>query len=342
MVNTNKKIFGVSIVATLVLATLVLALSGRSQTRSRRPVSPPPPDALSYLPASDAVMLIDVRRMLNETLPRILAGDKVKTAQANSEIDKFKSRTGVDPRAFDRVVLGARYTYPNATTTRLETVAIAHGTFDAKALAAAARLAASGKYREEKYRNATIMIVGINEQIKMLGLWNMKVNELAISALDTKTLAIGNLSTVRAAIDAGKRGRAANGALIALANRDPQAVVGFGANLPRELMANLNVGSDTIAKDANSIRQAYGSIGTTDTDVSLSLVARTDNAESAKSLSETVTGLKQLGAILIMRMAPPRKALAQSALDNFKITTRGNEVEIKTQVTAASLASVIK
>ena len=339
--NKHKRIFGVSIAATLVLATLALALSGRSQSRSPRAV-PPPPETLSYLPASDAVMLIDVRRMLNETLPRILAGDKVKMGQANSEIDKFKTRTGIDPRAFDRVVVGLRYVYPNATTTRLETIAIAHGTFDAKALAAAARLAANGKYREEKYRNATIMIVGINEQMKMLGLWNMKVNELAICALDTKTLAIGNISTVRTAIDAGKRGRAANGALIALASRDPQAVVGFGANLPRELMANLNVGNDTIAKDANSIRQAYGSIGTTDTDVSLSLFARTDNAESARSLGETVTGLKQLGAILIMRMAAPRKALAQSALDNLKITTRGNELEIKTQVTAASLASVIK
>ena len=341
MVNKNKKIFGVSIVATLVLATLALALSGRSQTRSPRAV-PPPPATLGYLPAADAVMLIDVRRMLNETLPRILAGDKDKTAQANAEIDKFKSRTGIDPRAFDRVVLGVRYVYPNATTTKLETIAIAHGTFDAKALAAAARLAANGKYREEKYRNATIMIVGINEQMKMLGLWSMKVNELAICALDTKTLAIGDVATVRAAIDAGKRGRAANGALISLASRDPQAVVGFGANLPRELMANLNVGNDTIAKDANSIRQAYGSIGTTDTDVSLSLFARTDNAESAKSLSETVTGLKQLAAIFVFRMAPPRKALAQSALDNLKITTRGNELEIKTQVTAASLASVIK
>jgi len=342
MVNKNKKIFGVSIVATLVLATLALALSGRSQTRSPRAVPPPPPATLGYLPAADAVMLIDVRRMLNETLPRILAGDKVKMGQANSEIDKFKSRTGIDPRAFDRVVLGVRYAYPNATTTKLETIAIAHGTFDAKALAAAARLAANGKYREEKYRNATIMIVGINEQMKMLGLWSMKVNELAICALDTKTLAIGDVATVRAAIDAGKRGRAANGALISLASRDPQAVVGFGANLPRELMANLNVGNDTIAKDANSIRQAYGSIGTTDTDVSLSLFARTDNAESAKSLSETVTGLKQLAAIFVFRMAPPRKALAQSALDNLKITTRGNELEIKTQVTAASLASVIK
>jgi hypothetical protein len=41
-------------------------------------------------------------------------------------------------------------------------------------------------------------------------------------------------------------------------------------------------------------------------------------------------------------MAPARKALAQSALDNLKITTRGVEVEIRTQVSAANLASVIK
>jgi hypothetical protein len=335
----NKKVLGSLIAVTIVLATLALTFNGRSQTRQAH--TSPQAEALSYLPASDAIMLIDVRRLLNETMPQILAGDKVKLAQANSEIDKFKSRTGIDPRAFDRVVLGIRYTYPTTNTTRLETVAIAHGTFDAKALAAAARLAANGKYREEKYRGATVMIIGVNDQMKVLGLWNMRVNELAISALDNKTLAIGNLSTVRAAIEAGKRGRA-NGELMALANRDPKAVVGFGANLPRELMANLNVGNDTLAKDANSIRQAYGSIGTTETDVSLSLVARTDNAESAKNLSDTVTGLKQLGGILIMRMAPPRKDLAQSALENLKITTRGSELEIKTQVAATNLASVIK
>ncbi len=280
----NKKVLGFSIAATLVAATLVLAslaLAFDARSQARSPRTSPPADALSYLPASDAVMLIDVRRLLNETMPQILGGDKEKLAQANAEIDKFKSRTGIDPRAFGRVVLGVRYTYPTAKTTKLETVAIAHGPFDAKALAAAARIAASGKYREEKYRGATIMIMSINDQMKVLGLWNMRVSELAICALDTKTLAIGSLSTVRAAIDAGKRGRA-NGELIALASRDPKAV------------------------------------------------------------SDTITGLKQLGAILIVRMAPARRALAQSALDNLKITTRGNELEIKTQVAAANLASVIK
>jgi hypothetical protein len=107
-------------------------------------------------------------------------------------------------------------------------------------------------------------------------------------------------------------------------------------------MSSIGLGNDTIAKDANSIRQVYGSIGSSETDVSLLLVARTDSAEAANNLNDTVTGLKQLGSFFIGRMAPTKKALAQAALDNLKVTTRGNELEIKTQVAAANLASVIK
>jgi hypothetical protein len=342
----NNKVLRPSIALAFVLVALLSGMGSGSASGSRGRASAtnsaPPANPLSYLPASDGIALIDVRRMLNETMPRIMAGDPAKLAQANAEIDKFKTRTGIDPRAFDRVVLGMRYTYPSAKVTKLETVAIAHGTFDAKALAAATRSAANGTYREEKYRGATIMIVTINDQMKLLGLWDIRFNELAVCALDVNSLAIGTLPNVRAAIDAGPKGGRANGDLLALAMRDPKAVIGFGANLPRELMTNLGVGNDTIAKDAGSIRQVYGNIGSTETDVSLLLVARTDSAEAANNLNDTVTGLKQLGGLVIGRLAPARKALAQSALDNLKITTRGTEVEIKTQVAAANLASVIK
>lgn len=337
----NKKVLGSSITLAFVLVALLSGFGSGSTARRSAAKFAPPADVLSYLPASDGIAIVDVRRLLNETMPRILAGDAAKLAQANAEIDKFKTRTGIDPRAFDRVVLGTHFTYPSPRVTRLETVAIARGTFDAKALTASARTAANGKYREEKYRGATISIIPVNDQMKLLGVWDMRINELAVCALDSTSLAIGSVTTVRAAIDAGKSGKA-SAELAALATRDPKAVIGFGANLPKELMTNLNVGNDTIAKDAGSIRQVYGSIGSTETDVSLMLVARTDSAEAASNLNDTVTGLKQLGGLFIGRMAPEKKALAQAALDNLKITTRGTELEIRTQVAAANLASVIK
>ena len=72
------------------------------------------------------------------------------------------------------------------------------------------------------------------------------------------------------------------------------------------------------------------------------MVARTDSADAAKNLGDTVEGLRQLGSMLIGRLADPRRALAESALNNLKVTARGMEVEIRTQVAAANLAALIK
>ena len=339
LVNKKSVASIVAIVSAITVLTLISSLTVGGQRRTT--TAPAAPNITSYLPASDAIVVVDVKRMLNETMPSILSSDQAKLDQSNAEIEKFKTKTGLDLRQFNRVAAGIRYSYPNATTTRLETVAIAHGTFDAKAVTASARAAGTGNSRQEQYRGLTITIINVNDQIKVLGLWNMRINELAICPLDSNSLALGTLATVKAAIDAGKAGRA-SGELIALAIKDPVAVIGFGANVTAELLAKLDVGNDTIAKDVSSIKQVYGSVGSTQNDVTMMMVARTDSADAAKNLSDTIEGLRQLGTIFIGRLAQPRKALAESALNNLKVTTRGTELEIRTQVAAANLAALIK
>ncbi len=329
------------IALTVFTALAIAALTSAITAQRTRPQTTPAASIGSYLPASDAVALIDVKRALSQTMPSILGSDPAKLAQANAEVDKFKTRTGIDLRSFDRLVVSVRYTYPSATATRLETVAIAHGPFDPKAVVASARQAATGRVRDEQYHGATITIINVNDQLKMFGMWDIKVDDLAICALDQNSLALGSPATVRTAIDAGKKGLAAAD-LIALAGRDANAVMGFGANLTPELLAKLDVGNDTLAKDVGSIKQAYGSIGSTQTDVTLMVVARTDSPQSATNLSDTVEGLRQLGGLFIGRLAQPRKALAEGALTNLKVTTRGSEIEIRTQVAAANLAALMK
>ena len=299
-------------------------------------------DIFSFVPASDGILVVDANRLLNETLPRVFAGDTAKLAHINSELDKFKTDTGIDPRAFDRVVVSARYTHPSPTMTKLEPVAIAQGKFDARAVTLAARLAGKGQVREEKYRGATIVVLTINDQMKLLGLWNMRVRDLAITALNANTVALGTPATVRTAIDAGKTARRDSVELVSLATRDRQAVLGFGANVPKALWSNLNLGTDAIAQAVGSIQQAYGSVGTTATDVSLTIVARTETPAASKNLGDTLTGLKQLAGLLVLRMNADKRALAQSAIANLTINARTNEVEIRTQVAAANLASVMK
>jgi len=331
------------IVSAITIITLIssLTVGGQRQKTTAPAASNAASNIASYLPPSDAIAVVDVKRMLNETMPSILGSDQAKLDQANAEIDKFKTKTGLDLRQFNRVAAGIRYSYPNATTTRLEMVAIAHGTFDATAVTASARAAATGKSRQEQYRGLTITIINVNDQIKLLGLWNMTINELAICPLDSNSLALGSLVNVKAAIDAGKAGRA-SAELIALATRDPGAVIGFGANVTSELLAKLDVGNDTIAKDVSSIKQVYGSVGSTQSDVTMMMVARTDSPDAAKNLGDTVEGLRQLGTIFVGRLAQPRRALAESALNNLKVTAHGTELEIRTQVAAANLAALIK
>jgi hypothetical protein len=335
----QRKFYSLLVFTLFMVFGVSLAATQPADAGQRRQAAP---DAFAFLPQSDGVLVVDVRRLMNETLPQVFATNTEKLTQINADIDQFKTKTGVDPRAFDRLVIGTRFTHPTPTVTKLEPVTIAQGKFDVKALAAAGREAAKGNLREEKYHGATIMTFGVNDQMKLFGVWNLKVRELSVCALNSTTLAIGSTENVRAAIDAGRSRRQSNADLIALATRDPQAVIGFGANMSRDLMANFDLGTDAIAQDVNAIRQVYGSIGSTNTDVSLAVVARTETVVSAKNLGDTVSGLKQLAGFLVMRLKANQQALAQSALDNLKITTRGNELEIRTQFAAANLAAVIK
>lgn len=331
----NKKILTIFV---LVLGFATLPNAAPAQTQRPKPTL----DASRFVPASDSIMVIEAQRLLTAALPVVTAADAAKAAQVTAGLEKFKTQTGIDPRSFERVVLGMHYTYPSPDVTKIETVAIAHGKFDTKALIAAGRTAAGGNYREEKYRGMTISIFNLNDTIKIAGLVDMKVHELAVSAVAVNTLVLGNPAGVRRAIDAGRTGARANASLSALATRDPNALVGFAMNVTRALLDNLGVGTDAVAKDVASIKQIYGSIGNTQTDFSLLVIARSGTPAEAKGVSDTVMGFKQLGAMLIGRMPPARRKLAQTGLDNLKVTTQANEVQIKTQIAAADLASLIK
>jgi hypothetical protein len=299
-------------------------------------------NVLNTLPPSDAVVFVDVRRLLNEAIPGVFANEPAKLAQVNTQIDNFKTKTGIDPRSFDRFAVGLRYTYPAAGVTKVENVAIARGTFKVDSVVAAGRLAAKGTFQEQKYKGTTIYVFSLNEQVRLFGLFSLRVSDLAVSFFDANTVAIGSPLSVRGAIDAGKSGKRVSSELIALAMNDPKAIIGFGGNVSPALLKNLDFGNDMLAKDISSIRQVYGSIGSSDASFSASLVARTFNPAQSQSLSDTVTGLKQLGGLFMARLPEAKRKLAQSALDNLKIAAQGTELRIRTDVSQADVASVIK
>ena len=334
----NKKSLASFSVFTLALFSLLVSEAGAQRPRAPRPRATAP-NVLSQLPESDAVISVDVRRLLNEAIAGVFAGNPAKLAQVNNQIDKFKSQTGVDARSFDRLAVGMRYTYPSPGVTKVESIALARGTFNNAPLAAAGRAAASGKFREQKYKGATILVFTLAEQVRLFGMFDLRVNELAISVLDPNTLALGSPKTVQAAIDA-RVGRRVSNELIALATKDQTALIGFGASVSPTVWQNL--GSDMFSKDISAIKQAYGSFAIKGLNFSVFLAARTSTPAQARRLNDTVTGLTQLAPMLVGRLPEIRRKLAQSALDNLKISVAGSELQISTEVAQTDVAAVIR
>jgi hypothetical protein len=330
----------------LISAVLVsLSLTGLStavgaQTRRRVPATTAQ-SLLAKLPSSDAVAQVNVKRVLTEAMPKLLAGNSAKLAEVDSHIEQFKTRTSLDLRSFDEIALGMRYSYPSAGVTKIDTVAVARGAFNTGAIIAAGRLATDGKYREERYLGKTIYIFTLDQQVKILGLLDLKIRELAVTPIDANTLALGDVDRVRNTVAASRERKRANADLIVLATQDPTAIVGFGGNVTPELLQNLRIGNEAIAKDVAAVRQAYGSLGMTDKDLELLVAARTVDASSARSLGDTVEGLKQFGALFTNRLSGIRGVLARSALGNLKITTQGNELKIRTAVAQSDVAPLV-
>lgn len=334
MNNRFLKSFGATLILGISLTATTFAQGSRTAKQQ--------PSLLNSLPPSDAVALINVNHLLGEALPKLLAQNPAKLGEITNELAKFKLQTGLDPSSFEQIALGLSYTYPREGITKISTIALARGTFNARAIVAAGKLAGDGKYVERKYQGQTIYVFSLQQQIRLFGLWDVKVMDLAVSALDGNTLALGNLDAVHSAIDANKARKHANPELIALASRDPNAVLGFGANIPAALLKNVSLSNDTLARELTAVRQIYGTLGMTNTDLELMLAARTVDTYSAKNLDDTLAGLKMFGAIGVSRMSGPKGILARTALDNLKTTTVGNELQIRTAVPQSQVAPLIK
>ncbi|MDQ2937065.1 MAG: hypothetical protein M3R67_06115 [Acidobacteriota bacterium] len=325
-----------------IFALSAFSNTGSAQRSRRAPAPAAAPSLLSSLPPSDAVALVNVARVLDEAVPKLLAENPAKLAEVNAELANFKTQTGLDPRSFNQIALGLSYKYPSEGITKITTVAIARGTFNSGAIVAAGRMAANGKYVEQKYQGKTIYLFKLDRQIRLLGLWDLKLRDLAVTSLDGNTLALGDLDSVRGVLDANRTRKHPNPELIALATRDPNAILGFGGNISEALLQNLRISNDNIARELTAVRQVYGTLGMTTTDLELMVAARTVDTYSAKNLGDTVEGLKQFGGLFINRLSAAKGTLARSALSNLKITTQGNELQIRTAVAQSQVTPLIR
>jgi len=293
------------------------------------------------LPAADAVLTIDLRRLFTEVMPRALAGDATRAAQVNADVEQFKARTGIDPREFDSMAVGARLVPLPSGAVKVDRVtAVARGRFRPDALVASARAASKGTLAEQQYGGKTVYVSSINDQLKLFGLVKSRVRELAFAVLDANTLAVGEPEDVRAAIDAqAGRGRADMTVL-----NFPRAAGDFAAfagRVPAGLLSGVETGLPNVDRAVASIRGFYGTVGSSPAGLQLMTTLRAGTEADAKQLFQTADAMRQIAPGLIAAGGQKAK-WAQGLVNSLKLTLKGTEVQARLEVPQSEVSTILR
>ncbi len=302
---------------------------------------------VALLPASDGIMTLDVQRLLGDALPQILSGNQPMLAKILGQIDDIKTKTGIDARQFQQIALGVSTKQISPKEIDLEPILLARGTFNAAALLAVAKVASKGKYREEKVGDKTVYVFKMDEMVKKDNSQNKPATknswfdkaidrmfagltrELAVTAYDGNTLALGSAARVRDTLQSKTR---VNNQLLDLVYRKQNVVMSFGANLPNGLSDFVDLGNDEIGKNLDAIRQVYGTFDVSGVNSNLAVTMKTFKPEQAQNLKDTLDGLQMVGKALIGGMKGADKKVYGRMIDNAKISRNADEIMLNLQV----------
>ncbi len=315
------------ILAVLVLSIFVLDL-GASTFADSKAKKGYAAELVSMLPASEGVMTLDVKRSFNEALPKLLSSNQSMLEKITGEIDKFQSRSGIDIRQFDSIAAGVTSKKTGVKQYDLQPVVIARGQASSASLIAGAKVAADGKFTEERVGDRTIYVFS---GAKLAG--NSEVNKfqdtIAVTAIDSTTIAFGTLARVRQTIEAKTK---VGADLTTLLEQNPVAITAFAAKLPAGMKAFLPLENDDLGKNIDSIQYVYGNADVANDIASVHVTARTLQNAQAKSLHETLGGLQMLGKAFLGGAKGADKQVFARMIENVKFSVKANEVVMDLQV----------
>lgn len=299
----------------------------------------------AMLPAVDGVVAIDAKRFFSAALPRLLSANPTFLGKVTSGIDEMKADTGVDVRQFEHLAVGfTAKKKVGAKDFDAEPVVIARGQMSSAAIIGAAKIAANGRYREEKAGDKTICIFSpkavVSQAKKQVpaGIDPSAVDkvvskiskDIAVTVLDANTLAFGDVALVRQTISSQKT--AISTELTSLLAKNETAVVSFAVKVPGGMSSFLPLDNDELGKNIESIRLVYGSMDAGGDAATVNVTARTLQNAQATALLETLEGLQLIGKAFLGGSKGADKQVYARLIESAKFSASGNEVMFSLQV----------
>lgn len=276
-----------------------LASSAVSQTRVD------PRGALSTFPDSQAVLFVNAERIINDVLPKVMS-----PADYRKMLGETKT-FGFDVRGLQFAAVGIRFNEDAPAGTYPDFVVVVKGNFNADSLLMLSTVGLAARdlrSRTETYGSKSIEIFDADTISKMTGKDGatgegadgeapkpkpFPYPELAITALNSNTLAVGVPAYVRSAVDASGGQGALRPSLLSLAAQDSDAIWSLTAELP----PNLAEMAHKYGVPANAqfdeklgwVKQLNISQGMTAADFTLGVAVTTDLPEHASAFSGLVS-----------------------------------------------------
>jgi hypothetical protein len=349
----NKTRFNFAFIFAVLLAVFVNIAAAQTGKTAAQPANP----LVQSLPASDAVISFNTQKFLNTALPQLLGADSSKLTQINAHIDQIKDKTGIDLRQFEQAAAGIKYKQISATEIDFEPVILANGKFNAGAVMALVRIAASGKFREEKVGDKTVYVLQVQEIMSevaqgktgsssiekmMEKVLRTFSGELAVGALDNKTLVIGSAARVKETFAATTA--PLNAELKTSANAKPGTILSFAGNVPAGLSKMFGFDNDEFAKITDSIKVLSGYLDMNGTNASLMLAGKTNSVQEAMDLEDTANGLRSMGKALIgmLKASPMDREMYGRLIESAAISRTGNQVKLNLLITQGDLSILAK
>jgi len=314
--------------------------------------------ALTNFPDSNAVLYINARRVINEAVPSVVPQEVLDKALADA-------RQVINLGEIDYVIAGARLKGEPSAKQLPEFLLIVRGSFSAEALLSGARMMGQNMYTQETHGAKTISVFTINKPVQPGSgdqpggnkpAQKFPIDQIAATALDANTLAIGIPSYLRDAIDASTGGGGQSRLKPDLADlvlRDANTLMSLVAEMPasasqyvRALGAPPNAEMERML---DAVRQVQLSVNMMPAAFGLQSIIRMDGSEQAQALS----GLVNMGAGFVKgeitkdlqkKSGGEREDMTAllRVLETFTNAARNNEVVLGLTFQQAGLAEVVK
>ena len=333
----RNKIFTLFTFAALVLSVVGFAFV--EETTSARGNN----ELVGLLPASDIVINLDAQRLFNTALPQVFSADQSALTKINAKLDELKDKTGLDLRQFQQVSAGIATKQVSPKEVDFEPFIMARGTISAGALLAVAKLASNGKYKEKKIGNRTVYIFTPKEVIEQNKPKNKSSmidkgfdmllkslsREVAVSAYDNNTLAIGTEARMREAFE---KKTVVSTEVLSMVYQNPNAVINFGGKLPNGLASFVDIDNDEIGNNIKSVREMSGALTVENNQVMVALNAKTLKQDQAQGLHEMLEGLQMLGKAFLGGSKSADKQVYVRMIESAEIARNGNLVSFDVKV----------